>query len=84
MRIDLPVKGSLEIAMRTQALLDETTSSSLRPELKSFEPLNILPVKEHVSDGDKLFVDLVWMSSEDNTLGDDAGRRWGKRSAGSN
>ncbi len=62
--------------MRTQTLLDKSTSTSLGPELECLEPLHVFAVEEHVPDCDELLVDLVWMAGENDSLGDDAGGGW--------
>lgn len=49
--------------MSPEALLDEATPTSLRPQLQSLEPLHVFLIEEHVAYGDKLFVDLVWVAS---------------------
>lgn len=72
LRIDLPIKRSLEVSMRTQTLFDKTASASLRPQLQGFEPLDVFAVEEHVADRDELLVDFVGMAGEYYALGDDA------------
>jgi hypothetical protein len=71
-RVDLAVKGSLEVTMRTQRFLDVTAATTLSPELNSFEPGNVFFVEEHVADGDEFLVDLVGVAGDDGAFGDDA------------
>ena len=69
--IDLTVKRGLEVAMSTQALFDETLASTRSPQRQSTEPSHIFFVEEHVADSNEFLMDLVWMSRENDSLGDD-------------
>ena len=71
--VDLGVEGSLEITVRTEGFLDITAAAASGPELEGLEPLDVLGVEEHVTDGDDALVDLVWVTGEDGALGNDAG-----------
>jgi len=62
-------------------LFNVPTSSSFRPQLERFEPIDIFSVEEHVPHRDQLLVDLVWMSSQNDAFGYHTTRRW--REAGS-
>jgi hypothetical protein len=58
-RIDLPIKCSLEVPVRTQAFFDEPTAAPARPQRQALEPPDISVVEEHVAYGDD---DLVWVA----------------------
>ena len=79
---DLAIKGSLEVTMCTQALLDETASSALGPERQALEPLDICIVEEHVAHSDDALVDLVGVTGQDDTLSHDTVCGWRKRCSG--
>src|SRR5690349_16016528 len=64
LRVDAPVKRGLEVAVRTQRLLDVPSASPLGPQRQGLEPLNILPVEEHAPNGSDLLVNVVRVTRE--------------------
>lgn len=80
LRINFPIKCGFEVTMSSQTLLDETASPPLSPELQSLEPFHVLAVKEHISNCNKPPVNLIWMTSENDTLRNNA--IWGGRERG--
>lgn len=75
--VDLSIERCLEVAVRTQALLDEAAPASPCPERQTLEPPNIAVVEEHVSYCNDPLVDLVRVTSQDDAFRDDAvHRRW--------
>ena len=74
--INLIIKGSLEVPMSTQTLLDKPTATSLSPQLQRLEPVDILGIEEHIPNGNDLLVDLERMTRENGTLGNDTGLVW--------
>jgi len=77
-RVDFAVKRSLEVTVRTKTFLDKPTPTSLRPQRKALEPLDVLVIEEHVAHSDDPFVDLIWVASKDYTLRNDTVQRWRK------
>jgi hypothetical protein len=76
---NLAIKCGLEVAMRTETLLDETASSALGPQRQALEPLDVCVVEEHVTHSDDTLVNLVGVASQDDTLGYDTVGGWRKR-----
>jgi len=74
LRVDLAVKVGLEISMGTQRLLEIAAPAAPSPQRQGLVPLDILAIKEHVTDRDDLLVDVVWVAGKDHTLGDDTVR----------
>jgi hypothetical protein len=58
--------------MRTQTLLDESAPTPSCPQRQALEPSHIVVVEEHVTHGYHALVDLVRVTGQDDTFGDNA------------
>jgi len=63
--------------MRTQAFLDKSTPSTLRPQWQTLEPFDVAVIEEHVAHRDDTLVDFVGVTGEDDALGYNAVCGWG-------
>lgn len=68
------VKVGLKVSVCAERFFNVTNLSVFGVELNRLEVFNIFAVEEHVSNGSSLLVDLDRVTSENDSLGDDA--RW--------
>lgn len=76
-----PVEVRLEVPMSSQGLGDMTGTPKLGVQLDRLEIVDVVPVKEHVSERGRLLVDLDGVAGEDDALGDDPGGVGGEEGA---
>ena len=60
--LDSLIPRRLHISVRTQCFLDISHTSILRFELYGFEILDILPIMEHIANGDQAFMNFIGLA----------------------
>lgn len=72
--IDVIIKDTFHVAMRSQRFFNMTPQSLLRAKFDRREPPDVVRVKEHKSDHSFLFMDSKRISSENDSLNNDTSR----------
>lgn len=70
----LLIEKDLHQAVHTQRLLNPTSESHLGLNLDRLEELNILRIKEHVSHSASSSIDLVWITTKNDSFQNDMKR----------